>query len=129
MRSDVNTFDLVERNLLVEPIVELGGGGRLMLGDRGRELEINAVSKLLRDPAAAESVRANLDAEPRLSRPTLDHLEGAQARHRPILECIARPGPAALEQRSAAVFTDTGNFEVCVDAGLRCVVGADHRSS
>ena len=59
-RSDVDPLDLVERDLLTEAIVELGGAGGLVPGDPGRDLEVAAVSKVLGDPGAAEAVRADL---------------------------------------------------------------------
>ena len=49
--------DLVERDLLVEAIVELGGAGGLVPRDPGRDLEVAAVSEVLRDPRTAEAVR------------------------------------------------------------------------
>ena len=68
---------------------------------------------------------ADLGREPRLSGAVLDHLQRAQARHRPIPERISPPGTTAAEQGAAAVFADAGGGEVGVDAGLRCVMGGD----
>ena len=68
---------------------------------------------------------ADLGRETRLSGAALDHLQRAQARHRPILERISPPGLTAAEQGAAAVFADAGGGEVGVDAGLRCVMGGD----
>ena len=60
IRLDVNPLDLVERDLLTETIVELGGAGGLVPGDPGRDLEVATVSKVLGDPGAAEAVGADL---------------------------------------------------------------------
>ena len=108
MHSDVDTFDLVERDLFGQAIIELRGAGGLVPRDPGGDLEVAAVSQVLRDPGAAEAVGADLAGEPHLSDAALDHLERAQTRHRPILERNAPPRLAAPEQRSAAVFADAG---------------------
>ena len=60
MRSDVDALDLVERDLLVQPVVELRGASGLVPGDPGGDLEVTAVSQVLRDPGAAEAVGADL---------------------------------------------------------------------
>ena len=44
IRSDVNALDLVERDFLVQPVVELRGAGGLVPGDPGGDLEVAAVS-------------------------------------------------------------------------------------
>ena len=59
--SDVDALDLVERDLFLQPIVELGGAGGLVPRDPGRNLEVAAVSKVLGDPGSAEAVGADLD--------------------------------------------------------------------
>ena len=59
-RSDVDPLDFVERDLLAEAVVELGGAGGLMPGDPGRDLKVAAVSKVLGDPGPAEAVGADL---------------------------------------------------------------------
>ena len=60
MRSDVNALDFVERDLVRQAVVELGGADGLVPGDPGRDLEVAAVSKVLRDPGAVEAVGGNL---------------------------------------------------------------------
>ena len=58
--SDVNLLDFVERELLAEAVVELGGVGGLVPRDSGRDLEVAAASKVLGNPGAAEAVGADL---------------------------------------------------------------------
>ena len=41
----MNTLDLIERDLVLDPVVELRGPCRLMTGDLRRNLEIAAVSE------------------------------------------------------------------------------------
>ena len=76
-------------------------------------------------PGAAEAVGADLGGEPRLSGAALDHLERAQARHRPLLERIAAPGLAAPKERSAPILADASGLEVGTDVGLGGVMGGD----
>ena len=59
-RSDVDSLNLVERDLLPQSVVELGGAGGLVPRDPGRDLEVAAVSKVLGDPGPAEAVGADL---------------------------------------------------------------------
>ena len=66
-RSDVDPLDLVERDLVVQPVVELGGAGGLVPRDPCRDLEVAAVSQVLGDPGAAKAVGADLGGEPRQS--------------------------------------------------------------
>ena len=47
VRSDVDALDLVERDLLIQPVVELGGAGGLVPRDPGGDLEVAAVSQVL----------------------------------------------------------------------------------
>ena len=57
---DVDPLDLVERDLLTEAIIQLGGEGGLVPGNSGRDLEVAAVPKVLGDPGPAEAVGADL---------------------------------------------------------------------
>ena len=59
-RSDVNPFNFIQRDLLAEAIVELGGAGGLVPGDQGRDLEVAAVPQILGDPGPAEAVGGDL---------------------------------------------------------------------
>ena len=70
---DMNPLDLVERNLLLDPVVELRRPRRLMPGDPRRYLQIAAVPEILRDSCSAETVCAYLGGQTRLPRPPLDH--------------------------------------------------------
>ena len=60
MCLDMNPLDFVERDLLAQAIVELGGAGGLVPGDPGRDLEVAAVPKVLGDPGPTEAVGADL---------------------------------------------------------------------
>ena len=57
---------LVERGLLAQTVVELGGAGRLVPDVPGRGPEIAAVSQGLDAPLASEAVGANLGWKPHL---------------------------------------------------------------
>ena len=59
-RSNVDPLDLVERDLLVQPVVELGGAGGLVPRNARRDFEVPAISKVLGDLGASEAVRADL---------------------------------------------------------------------
>ena len=125
MRSEVDTLDLVERDLLAQTIVELGGAGGLVPGDPGCDLEVTAVPKVFGDPGPAEAVCTDLGGYPRFAGAALDHLEGAQARQRPVRGRIAAPRLAAPEEGPASVLADPGGLEAGVDAFLGGVVGRD----
>ena len=46
----MDAFDFVERDFLVQAVVELGGAGGLVAGDARGDVEVTAVSQVLGDP-------------------------------------------------------------------------------
>ena len=110
MRSDVNALDFVERDLVPQAIVELGGAGGLVPGDPGRDLEGAAVSKVLRDPGAVEAVGGNLGGYPYIYKRAKDKAQirkaggrGMQAWHRKPVRCS--PNMRAFTQPSTSAQT------------------------
>lgn len=59
MHSDMDPFDLVERDLASESVAELGSVGGFVPGAPGRAVDVAAVSPVLRDPDFAEAVGAD----------------------------------------------------------------------
>ncbi len=125
-RSNVDALDLVERDLLGQPVVELRGSGRGVPRDPGRHLEVASVAQVLGDPGPAGAVRADLRGKPRPPRPALDHLERALPRHGLLEESVARIGHRGPEQGPATVRGDVRGLQVGIDILLRRVVGGDH---
>ena len=71
--SNVNPLDLIQRNLILHPVVELRRARRLVAGDPRSDLEVATIPQILGDSRAPEAVRANLGRQPSLPRPALDH--------------------------------------------------------
>ena len=58
--SNQYPLDLIERDLIVAPVVEAGGSRALVIGHLLRDLELAAVAQVLGDAGGAEGVAADL---------------------------------------------------------------------
>jgi hypothetical protein len=58
--SESNPLDLIEFDLIVAPVIESGGSGRLVAGHLLRDLQLAAVLQVGGDPGGAEAVGADL---------------------------------------------------------------------
>ena len=53
---DVNSLDLIKRQLLVHAVIELRGAGRFVTGDAGGGFQITPVAQVLGDAGPPETV-------------------------------------------------------------------------
>ena len=81
--SDHDAFDLVERDRVRRPVVELRRLRRRVPGDPLRVLERPAVRQVRRDARRPKRVAARRRRQPRRRRPPLDHRQDGAARQRP----------------------------------------------
>ena len=56
----MDPLDLVERELIIRPVIELRGAGRLMPGDLRGRLQLPAVSQVFGDAGTTQTVITNL---------------------------------------------------------------------
>ena len=70
----MNALHLIERNLFMAPVIDLGGPGRAVPGHRLSDLQAAAVAQIRGDAGAAKRMAADL-RHPRLLAPALDHAE------------------------------------------------------
>ncbi len=99
--SDHDAFDLVDRNGVRRPIVELRRLRRRVTGDLLRVLERPPVRQTRRDPRRPEGVAAGRGRQIRRRRPPLDHGQDEAPRQRPARQPASR-GVDALEERRVA---------------------------
>ena len=111
----MDALDLVERDLLVQPVVELGGAGGLVPRDPGRDLEVAAVSQVLGDPGAAEAVGADLGGDASVPRAARPARIGAVCDERPrdcraLLDIAQRREPAPRLHAARTGLDDEGRY-------------------
>ena len=122
----MNPLDLIERNLVLDAIIELRRARRLMPRDPRRDLQIAAIPEILRDPGPAEAVPADLGWQARLPRPALDHPERRRPRYRPIFQQVLPTDRAAPEKRPLPVFPQLRCLEIRVHVFLSQMVRPHH---
>ena len=74
--SNRDAFDLVEGEVVISPVVELGRLRRFVVGHLLGLFQRPSVEQVVRDPGGPEAVTANRGKNPGLPGPPLDHLEG-----------------------------------------------------
>lgn len=89
--SNRDAFDLVEGELVLPPVVELGRLRRLVVGHHLGLLQRPAVEQVVRDPGRPEAVTADRGENPGVASPPLDHLEGRVPRHPRRAELLGGP--------------------------------------
>jgi hypothetical protein len=78
---DRNTLYLVERDLILPPVVQLRRPGRLMIGDMLRHFQLATVLKLRGDAGSTEGMIADLRLDAGGFRAPLDHAVGVLPVH------------------------------------------------
>jgi hypothetical protein len=91
--SKYDPFDLIERDLVVAAVVELGGAGALVRRHLLGVFEQPAIQEIDRYPGRAERVAPRLGGDPRRERPPHDHPPRVLPRHPRLPELFA-PAPA-----------------------------------
>ncbi len=122
----MNPLDLVERNLFLDPVIELSRARRLMASDPHGDFEVASVPEMLRDPGPPEAVGADLRGQPCLPRPALDHPERRRPHHRPIFQQVLSADRAAPEKRPLPILPQLRRFEIRVHVFLRRMVRGNH---
>jgi hypothetical protein len=123
----MNALDLVQGNLVLPAVVELGGPGRGVPGDPGGDLQGAAVAQVIGNPRASERVVAQLRSQAGVSRPALDHMPRQVPRHRALRERVPSTAPAAgAEQGQVALLADAGGLDVFIEEGGRLVMDRHH---
>ena len=78
---NMNSLDLIERQLLVHAVIELRGTGRFVTGDAGGGFQITAVAQVLGDAGPPETVSRDFIGQADVARPPFNHLQRCLARH------------------------------------------------
>jgi hypothetical protein len=108
-----NPLDLVERDFVTGPIVELGGARAFVRGhglgvfERAASLEVGS------DAGCAEHVAAELDLEAGLGRAPADHAIGVDTVHR-LVRQHAGLADRRAEEGGLAVLADAGCGEILI---------------
>jgi len=115
-------FHLIESDLIVAPIVELGGARALVRRHLLRVFEQPAVEQIDRDAGRPECVTAQLRDDPGRERPPHDHPPGVLPRHPRFRKLLAAAPADRAEQRRRFVGPDPGRGDIGVDITFEQVV-------
>ena len=118
--SDHDAFDLVERDRVRRPVVQLRRPRRRVPGNLLRVLERPPVRQIRRDARRTERVAARRRRQTRRRRTPLDHRQHHATRQRPAAQA-ARPVDA-LEQRRLRLIDPAGD-QIRIHGGLGAVMG------
>ena len=82
--SDHDPLDLIERHLILAPVVEPGRPSALVVGHLLRDLELAAVPRVLGNPGPPERMAADLRLDGYGLRSPTDHLVDIRLPHRAL---------------------------------------------
>jgi hypothetical protein len=122
MRSNSDSFHLIEGDLVTGAIVKLGGPGAFMGSHRLGVFERAAGLEISGDPGRAEHVAAKLAFQSGFGRAAADHLVCVDAVHRPVGKDPGSAGRRAEEGGLAAV-PDARRIEIFIKELLELVMG------
>ena len=123
-RLNGDPFHFVQRNLLLPPVVELGGPWGLVVGDVLGRLERAAVLQVGGDAGGAEGMVADPGLDAGGLRPPLDHAVGVLLPQSVAGE-PARSARRGLEQGRVRVLRDAGRGDIFVQIPLQVVVAGN----
>lgn len=110
--SDQDSFDLIERNLILPAVVKLGRPRALVVGDVLRGFQRAAVLQVRGDAGSAKRVVSDPRLDAGVGRPALDHPVGVLLPHRLLLAGLAA---GRAKQRAVRVSGDTRRRDVFIE--------------
>lgn len=117
--SDQYPLNLVERDFIAGPIIELCGAWRFVSGNSLGVFQSAAVQKVCRNSRCSERVVSDCLGDSRSSCPPLDHRKGFPATQSALGEFSMSVN--AAKQRSSLCMVDSRSRDVVVNVGV-CVV-------
>jgi hypothetical protein len=114
-------LDLIERDGVVGPVVQLGGARAFVCRHCLRVFERAAGFEIRGDAGRAEHMAAELDLEARFGRAPSDHLIGIDTVHGIFRQPAGLAGGRA-EEGGFAVVADAGRGEILINEGLELVM-------
>jgi len=108
-----NPLDLVERNFIISPVIELGCPRRFVVRDLLRDLEFTAVFQIRGDAGCTESMIANPRFDAGRFRAPADDAVGVLLEEGIGCE-LAGLAAGGTEEIAVDVIGDTGRFDVIV---------------
>ena len=116
-----NPLDLIERDFVAGPIIELGGARTFVRRHRLRVLQRAAGFEIRRDARGAKGVAADPASRAKVGGAALDHAPGVDAVHRLVGQRAGAAGGGA-EQGSLATVADSSRLDISVEIGFQSVV-------
>ena len=119
---DPDPLDLIERDLVVAPVVEAGRPGRLMSGHLLGNLQLAAIPQISRDAGGTKGVAADFGLDAGRERPPANHPPHIGL-EQGIAGELTGSAPSRAEERLFPVLGDAGRGDVLLQIAVEIVVG------
>ena len=119
--SDKNPLHLIERDLVVRPIVEFRGARRFVCRNLLRLFNRPAIGKISRDPRRPKRVTARGRRESRRLGPAFHHAKDVRSRDREFRD-LAASSTKRAEEGSAGFQSDARRLQIRIDVVFSVVV-------